>query len=286
MALRIGIIGAGRAGRARMRAVDAHPDAELAGIVSTQEDVATHSWDQLIEDPKVDAVCVCSINCAHAPQVRQALEAGKHVLCEYPLALTHDEGAELVGLAADRRQVLHVEHIELLSGTQLALRQEYEAMGRPRPAGGTYQSQANSEGWIASFEQAGFPSFSGISRLHRLVDLFGPATVADASFSDAGGEHHLIVDLEFVGGGTCRLDYRRGRGLPRYEKWAVRLDEGHELTTVHPLPTDPLFEQDLDAFVRRVAEGADSYVSDERILDVLSLAEAIRARCAAGAEIG
>lgn len=281
--LRIGVVGAGRAGRARIRAIEASQETELGGIVSSQEDITTRTLDELLADPEVGGVCICTVNAAHEGQVRQALEAGKHVLCEYPLALSHAAAERLFALAGERQRVLHVEHIELLSGTQRALRRSYQELGYPRPAGGTYYSQANSEGWIASLETGGFPSFSGISRLHRLIDLFGAARVRDASFRREDDEQRLMVELEFDEGGSCRLDYRRGRGLPRREEWSVRCEDG-ELRTVSPLPTGPLFEQDLAHFVRRVGEGASSYVSDARVLDVLGLAEAVRERSTSGGD--
>src|SRR5262245_3742445 len=83
--LRLGIIGAGRAGRARMRAINERPDLELVGVASSQEDVRTHTIDDLLGSD-ADAIVVCTINSAHAKQVSAALAAGKHVLCEYPLA--------------------------------------------------------------------------------------------------------------------------------------------------------------------------------------------------------
>jgi biliverdin reductase len=259
-----------------MRAIADREDLELFGVASKQEDVHTHSFEELVASPEVDAILVCSVNAAHAEQVAAGLKAGKHVLCEYPLALSHDDAVRLFDLAHDRDRVLHVEHIELLSGSQLALRRAARSLGRPIE--GLYHTEANSEGWIADLKLAGFPSFSGISRLSRLVDLFGPAGVEDAVFEEAEEEQRLVVDLSFVHGGRCRLDYRRGRGLPRREDWNVRCEQG-DLRTLPPLPAQPLFATDLDAFVRRVNEGAESYVTDEHILDVLSLADEIRERC-------
>src|SRR5258708_241431 len=53
----------------------------------------------LIADPEVDVVEITSPNRFHAPAAKAALEAGKHVLCEKPLALTSAESGELVALA-------------------------------------------------------------------------------------------------------------------------------------------------------------------------------------------
>jgi predicted dehydrogenase len=57
------------------------------------------SLDELLDDPRVDAVHVTSPNQLHYPQVKRILAAGRHVVCEKPLAVTSDESAELVELA-------------------------------------------------------------------------------------------------------------------------------------------------------------------------------------------
>ncbi|HEY3523651.1 MAG TPA: Gfo/Idh/MocA family oxidoreductase [Candidatus Limnocylindrales bacterium] len=57
------------------------------------------SFDELLDDPSVEVVHVTSPNHVHVPQARRILEAGRHVVCEKPLALTAAESAELVALA-------------------------------------------------------------------------------------------------------------------------------------------------------------------------------------------
>ena len=57
------------------------------------------SLDELLADPSVDAVHVTSPNHAHYAQVKAILAAGKHVVCEKPLAMTSVESAEMVALA-------------------------------------------------------------------------------------------------------------------------------------------------------------------------------------------
>ncbi len=59
------------------------------------------SLDDLLADPAVEVVHVTSPNALHYPQVRVILAAGKHVVCEKPLATTSQESAELVRLARD-----------------------------------------------------------------------------------------------------------------------------------------------------------------------------------------
>jgi predicted dehydrogenase len=58
------------------------------------------SLDELLADPDVEVVHVASPNELHHPQARRILSAGRHVVCEKPLAMTSAESAELVDLAA------------------------------------------------------------------------------------------------------------------------------------------------------------------------------------------
>ena len=61
---------------------------------------AYESLEALLADPSVDAVHVTSPNHAHYAQVKAILAAGKHVICEKPLAMTATESAEMVALAS------------------------------------------------------------------------------------------------------------------------------------------------------------------------------------------
>jgi predicted dehydrogenase len=58
--------------------------------------------DELLADPKIGSVHIASPNFVHYEQAMAALQAGKHVLCEKPLALTSAETGELARAAADR----------------------------------------------------------------------------------------------------------------------------------------------------------------------------------------
>ena len=65
------------------------------------------SFEAMLEDPRVDVVHLASPNHLHHAQVKAVLEAGKHVVCEKPLALDARETAELVSLA-ERSRLVHV----------------------------------------------------------------------------------------------------------------------------------------------------------------------------------
>ncbi len=74
--------------------------AERIGLPKAYADLS-----DLLADERVEVVHVTSPNHLHHPQVRQILAAGRHVVCEKPLAMTSDESGELVRLAADSGRV-------------------------------------------------------------------------------------------------------------------------------------------------------------------------------------
>jgi predicted dehydrogenase len=61
---------------------------------------AYESFEAMLDDDRVDVVHLTTPNNLHHPQVAQALAAGKHVVCEKPLAISSEQSAELVELAA------------------------------------------------------------------------------------------------------------------------------------------------------------------------------------------
>ncbi len=66
---------------------------------------AYSSLDELVGDPAVTAVHICSPNNVHHDQSKAALKAGKHVLCEKPLAMNTGESGALVELARSSKRV-------------------------------------------------------------------------------------------------------------------------------------------------------------------------------------
>jgi len=66
---------------------------------------AYNSLEEMLADPEVDVVHLATPNHLHHPHAKAALLAGKHVVCEKPLAMTSAESAELVQLAAEKKFV-------------------------------------------------------------------------------------------------------------------------------------------------------------------------------------
>jgi predicted dehydrogenase len=111
--LKAGVVGTGFIGVVHVDALR-RLGIEVVGIVySTPERArakgiapAYESYEALLDDSRIDVVHVTTPNYLHFPQVKQALAAGKHVVCEKPLAVTSEQSAELTELA-ERSGVVH-----------------------------------------------------------------------------------------------------------------------------------------------------------------------------------
>jgi predicted dehydrogenase len=64
---------------------------------------AVSDYRELIADPEIDAIHICTPNASHFQISKDAMLGGKHVLCEKPLATSVVEARELVSIAADRK---------------------------------------------------------------------------------------------------------------------------------------------------------------------------------------
>lgn len=90
----------------------ADPDRAAADALAQRLGVASVAgWQELLEDPAVDALVVATPPATHAEITRAALEAGKHVFCEKPLAMTSAEAYDLAELADKQERVLLVDHV-------------------------------------------------------------------------------------------------------------------------------------------------------------------------------
>src|ERR1017187_8406250 len=110
--IKTAIFGTGFMGRVHLEAVRRVESVEAVAIAGRSADAArrlgtgfsvptiTTDYREILRDPAVDAVHICTPNAQRFPMAKDALNAGKHVLCEKPLATSLEEGEELVALAA------------------------------------------------------------------------------------------------------------------------------------------------------------------------------------------
>jgi len=132
--LRIGVIGLGQWGPnhvRNLRMVEGCMVARICDSVESRLAAARRQFPDIetTRDPRsiteaadIDAVVVATPVKAHFPLVREALEAGKDVLCEKPLALDSAEASALCNIARKRRRILMVGHVFLYNPCTLHLK--------------------------------------------------------------------------------------------------------------------------------------------------------------------
>jgi predicted dehydrogenase len=110
--IRTAIIGTGFMGRVHLEALRRTENVDVAAIAGRNTVAAERLGSPfgvpqldpaaVLRDPTIDAIDLCTPNAQHFSMAKEALLAGKHVLCEKPLATTVEEAEELVGLAAQK----------------------------------------------------------------------------------------------------------------------------------------------------------------------------------------
>ena len=113
--IRTAVIGTGFMGRTHLEALRRVENVDVVKVAATSLDKAraaaagynvlnaTGDWHDVIADPSIDAVHITTPNASHFPIAKAAFEAGKHVLCEKPLAMSVAEAKALVALQAAKK---------------------------------------------------------------------------------------------------------------------------------------------------------------------------------------
>ncbi|HVG25052.1 MAG TPA: Gfo/Idh/MocA family oxidoreductase [Thermoanaerobaculia bacterium] len=118
---RVGVVGTGYLGRLHARILTEIPEAQVAGFVEPNDDIAADvasslklkrygSVAELSKD--IDCAVVATPTTTHFAVARELLEAGCDVLIEKPITATADEARELIALAAAKQRIIQVGHVE------------------------------------------------------------------------------------------------------------------------------------------------------------------------------
>lgn len=277
-ALRFGVIGVGTAGRARARAIQGEGHVVTAvwrGRYAASLGVpVAPGFDAVVATS--DVVAICSPSEVHAAQVEAVLDAGRHVVVEYPLARTGEEAEALLSLARARGLVLHVAHIERLAGTTTVLAREIAAAERIEGASTAFFSEG------PPWPDASVHAWTNLSRLHRVDALFDGIVAADVEVADGGAMHGTL----HTGRGPVAFAWGRGPHHVRHlavevsldgVRWCVEdrrlLREGEPVVVPH----QGLFAHDTRVAAARVLTGAPSYVDDGLLIRMLRWTDAIGA---------
>lgn len=120
--VRVAVLGAGFMGGTHSRAYAQMNDVEVASIFAKSDTRAvplaeeigsrwTNDLDSILKDSSIQAVDICLPSPQHREIAERVLAAGKHVLLEKPISLTHEDGAALVKLADSTSQVFMIAHV-------------------------------------------------------------------------------------------------------------------------------------------------------------------------------
>ena len=135
MTIKVGIIGCGKIAQVRhIPEYLANPNAEICGFydinLARAEELARKygakaypTYEALLADPGIDAVSVCAANHVHAEISIAALKAGKHVLCEKPMAISLEECEAMVAAARESGKYLMIGQNQRLAKAHVKARE-------------------------------------------------------------------------------------------------------------------------------------------------------------------
>lgn len=238
--LNIGVLGCGPiAQSAHLESASKASNARLYAICDSARDLrermaATHApdkvyddYDAMLADPRLDAVIIATSDAFHVPASIRALEAGKHVLCEKPIAMGLKETEELAEVVRRTGKTLQVGHMKRYDiGLQEARRFVGEEMGDMVALKAWYCDSTHRysmtdavQPLIVTSGDARKPKENPKSDLERyymlahgshLVDIAryfaGDITSVNARLSDRRGMYCWFVDVEFANGVLGHLD--------------------------------------------------------------------------------
>ncbi|HJQ29467.1 MAG TPA: Gfo/Idh/MocA family oxidoreductase [Rubrobacter sp.] len=170
--LRAGVVGLGYAGEQHLKNYRRVPGVEPVALAGLEEgklhelgeryDVPElyTSWEDLVARDDLDIVSIGAPNHLHAPIAIAALEGGRHVLCEKPLARTGAEAERIVKAAREADRAVHIAFTQRERGDVQALKRHVDEgnLGRIYHAKATWMRRngiPGMGGWFTSKELAG-----------------------------------------------------------------------------------------------------------------------------------
>jgi predicted dehydrogenase len=324
--LRVAVVGLGWWGRiivgllkgsARLTAVRGiDPDLRAAEYARSQDLAHAPDLRAALDDPAVDAVLLCTPHSLHCDQIVAAANAGKHVFCEKPLALSRAEVLRAIEAVKANRVQLAVGHEKRFEPPLM----EVARLARTGALGTLLQIEANfsqdkflalaADNWRLSAKEApaGPLTATGIHLVDLSASLMGPAETVFASVQQLGSPlangDTLAILVRFERGGHALISAILatpfdGRVAVYGSKgWAEVRDKAHPeapqgwtLTTAlrgEPkrsidYPPAPAVLANLEAFADAIEGRAPYPVPQEEMIATVSALEAIVKSARSGA---
>ena len=259
--LRVAVVGAG-IGRAHVEgylaagaqiaaicdldSLKAHQLADKNGI---EPDIET-DFTALLRDRSIDAISLCTPNALHAPMAIEAMRAGKHVLCEKPLALDAESAQTIADCALETGRICMVSHVLRFRDDTLELKRRANEVGEIYYARAMARRQSGIPKWGGWFTQqrlsGGGPLIdTGVHILDLAWWLAGcpvPLRASGVSYAKfgpqkthlgAGGAQNLegLFDVEDLAAGLVRFE--SGLSLHFEASWAINAQGDERFCHLH-----------------------------------------------------
>lgn len=258
--VRLGIIGAGSIGKIHADHFARIPGVEVAAITDMSRELARKvaaekgitkvpdTAEALLADPDIDAVIIGVPNKWHAPLAIAAIEAGKHILLEKPMALHAADAKAIVRAQRSHRKVFMVGHQMRFTWWALAARERVARgeLGAIHYAKCGWFRRKGIPGWGSWFTQSaisgGGPLIDiGVHLLDLTLWIMGspkPVSVSGATYAAFGPERRGlgnwgtpdfdagVFDVEDLA--TALVKMEDGSTLSLEVSWAVNMDTSSE----------------------------------------------------------
>jgi predicted dehydrogenase len=284
--LRVGVLGCGPiAQAAHFESCTKARNATLHAICDVADDLrarmaATHAparayaeYDAMLADPELEAVIVATADAFHVEACARALEAGKHVLVEKPLATSIHEAETLRPILAGSGRRLQVGHMKRFdAGLEAARAFIDDGMGALVALKAWYCDSTHrypmtdaTQPLILTSETARRPTGNPKADLDRyymlahgshLVDVArffaGPLVAVHARLSRRGGMRAWFVDVEFESGALGHLDLTIAVRMDWHEGFHIYGEHG----SIVGRTFNPWFYRSSEVDIFHEAEGA------------------------------
>lgn len=264
--LKIGVIGVGNISNEHIQAYLKNPNVELyafCDINETQLKMMAEKYgvtrtftdkDEMLALPELDAVSVCTWNSEHAPCTIAALNAGKHVLCEKPMATTVEEAIAMKEVAERSGKLLQIGFVRRF-GNDCEVLQDFiqqDFLGEIYYAKATYlRRNGNPMGWFGDVSRSGGGPLIdlGVHVIDLTRYLMGnpkPVSVYGVTFRKLGNRSELKDQKDYVSASATDHDIcdveDMATAMVRYDNGAVlSVETSFSLNLKKPQGTIELF---------------------------------------------
>jgi len=169
------------------------------------------SYEELLKDEEVNAVYIPLPNALHKEWAIKAMEAGKHVLCEKPLALTEEEVREMVEISKKHKVILMEAFMYRYSERTRKIQEVLECglLGEVRHVDSTFRFFLDREGTIKMKRELGGGALYDVGcypvNFATMIMKEEPVKVSSAAKMENGVDVQVSVLMEYEDGKTASL---------------------------------------------------------------------------------